>query len=91
VIYAITYISILYFYFCVVKLTNINPISRYVTFMSMTWERDGLKVLKQLALNSITYSAMSEKEKESALHKWHTKWNQFIEEMDKIPASVSLV
>lgn len=59
--------------------------------MSMTWERNGLKVLKQLALNSITYSAMSEKEKEFALQKWHFEWDHFIEEIDKIPASVSIV
>ncbi|CAG9770997.1 unnamed protein product [Ceutorhynchus assimilis] len=53
----------------------------YVTFMSMTWQNHGLKILKQFAIDSITYSAMSETEKIEAFEVWTRMWDEFIEEV----------
>jgi len=47
----------------------------YVAFMA--WGLD-LKCLKQLAMNSLLYSAMSSEEKEDALRHWREKWAKFI-------------
>ena len=44
----------------------------------MAWELD-LKALKQLAQNSLKYSALSEKEKQEALQAWELKWNDFVD------------
>lgn len=47
----------------------------YEAFMS--WSLD-LKCLKQLAMNSLIYSAMEPEEKEKALEIWREKWDEFI-------------
>jgi len=47
----------------------------YVAFMA--WGLD-LKGLKQLAMNSLLYSAMDQEEKERALRVWEEKWEEFI-------------
>jgi adenosine deaminase CECR1 len=47
----------------------------YAAFMA--WGLD-LKCLKQLAMNSLIYSAMDPKEKERALEFWQKKWAEFI-------------
>ena len=47
----------------------------YAAFMS--WGLD-LKCLKQLAMNSLIYSAMDPEEKERALEFWRKKWEAFI-------------
>jgi adenosine deaminase CECR1 len=47
----------------------------YEAFMS--WGLD-LKCLKQLAMNSLIYSAMEPEEKERALEFWRGKWEKFI-------------
>ncbi len=47
----------------------------YVAFMA--WGLD-LKCLKQLAMNSLIYSAMRPEEKERALEFWRKKWEAFI-------------
>jgi adenosine deaminase CECR1 len=47
----------------------------YAAFMA--WELD-LKCLKQLAMNSLIYSAMDPEEKERALEFWRKKWAEFI-------------
>jgi adenosine deaminase CECR1 len=43
----------------------------------MAWGLD-LKCLKQLAMNSLTYSAMNPQEKEKALRYWEGQWSDFI-------------
>jgi adenosine deaminase CECR1 len=43
----------------------------------MAWGLD-LKCLKQLAMNSLVYSAMDPEEKERALVFWRKKWAEFI-------------
>jgi len=47
----------------------------YAAFMA--WGLD-LKCLKQLAMNSLIYSAMDPEEKERALEYWQKKWAEFI-------------
>ncbi|HUS84221.1 MAG TPA: hypothetical protein VMX56_03685 [Anaerolineales bacterium] len=47
----------------------------YAAFMA--WGLD-LKCLKQLAMNSLIYSAMDPEEKERALEFWQKKWAEFI-------------
>jgi adenosine deaminase-related growth factor len=47
----------------------------YMAFMA--WGLD-LKCLKQLAMNSLIYSAMDPEEKEKALEFWREKWEEFI-------------
>ncbi|CAG5118488.1 unnamed protein product [Candidula unifasciata] len=50
----------------------------YVAFMDMSGEDADLTFLKQLAINSIRYSAMSHSEKHKAMKLWETKWDMFI-------------
>jgi adenosine deaminase CECR1 len=47
----------------------------YTAFMA--WGLD-LKCLKQLAMNSLLYSAMAPEEKERVLRSWQEKWEKFI-------------
>ncbi|MCC9135651.1 hypothetical protein ACFSKU_12920 [Pontibacter silvestris] len=47
----------------------------------LAWELD-LRDLKKLAINSITYSFLSAKEKEQALAAWEKKWNSFIDNLN---------
>ncbi len=47
----------------------------YVAFMA--WGLD-LRSLKQLAMNSLIYSAMSDEEKRAALAAWETRWQSFV-------------
>ncbi|XP_071100163.1 adenosine deaminase AGSA-like [Haliotis cracherodii] len=56
----------------------------YMAYMALVGEDDGLEVLKQLAMNSIQYSAMTKDEKLAAVAKWESKWNHFIAEMVEI-------
>jgi len=52
----------------------------YAAFMA--WGLD-LKCLKQLAMNSLLYSAMAPEEKERALRYWREKWEKFITWLNK--------
>jgi adenosine deaminase CECR1 len=52
----------------------------YAAFMA--WGLD-LKCLKQLAMNSLIYSAMGPEEKERALRYWRKKWSEFITWLNK--------
>lgn len=51
----------------------------YFAFMGMASRGEDLRFLKQLAINSIEYSAMTEIEKEMAFSKWRNDWNTFID------------
>ncbi|KAL1518151.1 hypothetical protein ABEB36_001820 [Hypothenemus hampei] len=50
----------------------------YVTFMAMTSRHADLRLLKQLAINSIKYSALTQSEKIKFMKQWFIDWNQFI-------------
>ncbi|XP_055899781.1 adenosine deaminase AGSA-like [Biomphalaria glabrata] len=53
----------------------------FMAFMDLSGRDTGLSFLKQLALNSIEYSAMSSNEKIQARALWQTKWDTFIREV----------
>ena len=44
----------------------------------LAWELD-LRAMKKLAMNSITYSSLSDTEKQTAMHHWQQRWNKFID------------
>ncbi|KAK4873083.1 hypothetical protein RN001_015112 [Aquatica leii] len=50
----------------------------YLAFMGMASRSSDLRLLKKLAENSFTYSALSVVEKRVAKRKWHKTWNTFI-------------
>ncbi|XP_034234311.1 adenosine deaminase 2-like [Thrips palmi] len=55
----------------------------YEAFLGMAGLKADLRTLKQLAINSIQYSAMGEVEKEEALAALATRWQRFIGEVDR--------
>lgn len=50
----------------------------YVTFMAMASRHADLRLLKQLALNSIRFSSMDDVQKEKALDGWEKQWKNFL-------------
>uniref|UniRef100_A0A2C9LZL9 Uncharacterized protein n=1 Tax=Biomphalaria glabrata TaxID=6526 RepID=A0A2C9LZL9_BIOGL len=50
-----------------------------MTFMALGAVHDDLRLLKQLAINSITYSTMTSEEKEEAYDIWQFRWDEFID------------
>ena len=58
-----------------------KPLSHdfYVAFLGIANSRQDLRCLKQLAINSIKYSAMPVKEKEDAMVKWQVAWDRFVD------------
>nr|ALL27025.1 adenosine deaminase [Phlebotomus perniciosus] len=53
----------------------------YMAFLGLASERQDLRLLKQLAINSIKYSAMTPLEKMNAMRLWEAEWKKFIEEL----------
>lgn len=53
----------------------------YLVFMGMANKNTDLRLLKQLAVNSIKYSAMTIEEKKIAFDMWNASWNDFIDEI----------
>jgi adenosine deaminase CECR1 len=51
----------------------------YYAFMAFTPADSGLQVLKQLAWNSLKYSALSQQEKSYAAVLFKTSWDRFID------------
>lgn len=51
----------------------------YIVFMAMTSKEAGIETLKQFAINSISYSAMSSETKRKALVEWEKDWEKFID------------
>ena len=47
----------------------------------MAWDLD-LRAVKQLALNSLVYSAMNDAEKTAAVDRWEESWDQWISRLD---------
>ena len=56
----------------------------YDFFVAAVFWNLSLGDIKQLCLNSIRYSALSEKEKKILLKQWIKKWDQFIDNAEKI-------
>ncbi|RZC40860.1 A deaminase domain containing protein [Asbolus verrucosus] len=55
----------------------------YMAFMGLSSRESDLKLLKQLAMNSLIYSAMDEEEKSDTFIEWEKQWNQFLEDILK--------
>ncbi|KAK3875288.1 hypothetical protein Pcinc_019823 [Petrolisthes cinctipes] len=52
----------------------------YEAFMALGGAKADLRFLKQLAINSITYSSVDENTKSQMMQRWEEKWNTFISE-----------
>ncbi|XP_071557389.1 adenosine deaminase 2-like [Temnothorax nylanderi] len=50
----------------------------YEAFMGIMSANSDLRSLKQLAINSLTYSSLSKRQQRSALGKWKVKWDAFV-------------
>lgn len=50
----------------------------YEAFMGIMSANSDLRSLKQLAMNSLIYSGMSNREKRNALSQWLVKWDAFV-------------
>lgn len=61
----------------------------YYAIMSLAPNNAGLKTLKQLVWNSITYSMLEQEEKENALAQLQSKWDKFIDDVLKAEEEVS--
>lgn len=61
-----------------------EPLSHdfYVAFVGVASRRADIRTLKQLALNSLNYSALDVNEKNRALELFHNKWNKFIRDVN---------
>lgn len=53
----------------------------YLAFMGIASREMGLRFLKQLALNSLLHSSMSDSEKKAAIEDWNYDWNKFIQQV----------
>ncbi|RUS86632.1 hypothetical protein EGW08_005581 [Elysia chlorotica] len=53
----------------------------YMAFMGLGSTKDDLRLLKQLAINSIQFSTMTAAEKAVAMSKWQQRWDAFIDEI----------
>lgn len=53
----------------------------YIVFMAMTSKDSGVGVLKELAMNSILYSTMTNDEQSKVMKQWDLDWNKFIDEL----------
>lgn len=51
----------------------------YEAFLGIASQRQDLRLLKKLALNSLNSSALNDADKVVAIEKWTTKWNLFID------------
>lgn len=58
-----------------------KPLSHdfFVAFLGIANSRQDMRFLKQLAINSIKYSAMPDAEKNEAMDKWQAAWDRFVD------------
>lgn len=53
----------------------------YEAFMGLMSANSDLRSLKQLAINSLIYSSMTDEEKNYALFQWQAKWDSFVNKL----------
>lgn len=53
----------------------------YIAFMGLASREMDLRFLKQLALNSLKYSSLSDSEKKTAISEWSYDWDKFINDV----------
>ncbi|MEM9325037.1 MAG: hypothetical protein AAGA85_05255 [Bacteroidota bacterium] len=58
-----------------------NGLSYDFWHVTLAWELD-LRALKQLALNSLEYSALDEHQKQQSIRAWESRWDTFVDEAD---------
>ncbi|KAH9509580.1 hypothetical protein Btru_046223 [Bulinus truncatus] len=60
-----------------------SPLSHdfYIALMGLGSISDDLRLLKQLAINSLEYSTMNSDEKTNAFHIWQMTWDTFIDDV----------
>jgi adenosine deaminase CECR1 len=60
-----------------------SPLSHdwYISFMAIGGQHADLRYLKQLAINSIQYSAMDDAEKADAMIRWNVRWTKFLDDV----------
>lgn len=58
----------------------------YEAFMGMMSKHADLRALKQLAINSIHYSSMNDRQRERAYEIWVKKWKHFVNSLVKEPS-----
>lgn len=65
-----------------------DPLSHdfYVTFVGVASKRSDLRLLKQLAINSIKYSALDDKGKTNLFRIFNSRWSNFIQEIIQLNA-----
>ncbi|XP_055976181.1 adenosine deaminase 2 isoform X2 [Sorex fumeus] len=60
----------------------------YEAFMGIGGMEADLRTLKQLAMNSIKYSALMPSEKMAAMKTWERRWNEFVADLAKRPKEI---
>lgn len=60
-----------------------SPLSHdfYQAFLGIASAHQDLRLLRQLAWNSLKYSVLTDKERQQALNMYERKWNQFINDI----------
>ncbi|XP_011693439.1 PREDICTED: adenosine deaminase CECR1-like [Wasmannia auropunctata] len=56
----------------------------YEAFMGIMSANSDLRSLKQLAINSLTYSSMNRREKWNALQQWQIRWDNFVAKLAQL-------
>ncbi|KPJ11598.1 Adenosine deaminase CECR1 [Papilio machaon] len=69
-----------------------DPLSHdfYITFVGVASKRADLRLLKQLAINSIKYSTLDTKHKETLFRVFYTKWDVFIKQVLTMSTNIYL-
>lgn len=62
----------------------------YIAFMAFGSRDSDLRLLKQLAINSILYSSLEDDERSGLLNEWEKRWDQFLDDILEVKLSYSI-